>query len=187
MGSADYSGCVPENALSELLKIASAELRDLHAHYDTITRRIRTLRAAVDALRKLESRSLATESPVPEPSPSRQSGERFAATGLQPQSADTPPVASGADVARRRNLDLRRACRIALLETAGAASCQEVHRRIVRRGSFCFPNADTATSLIMEELNALAELGEVRRCGSRDGQSWQRILPQPDPGDPPVS
>jgi hypothetical protein len=151
MGSADYSGSAPQRSVLEVLKTASAELLELRAHYETVSHRIRTLRTAVDVLRRLENRSLAAE--------------------------DLERV----DLGCSPNSELRRACRIALLEASDAASEQEICRRIVRRGSYRFVNMGTATLSIVEELDALVDLGEVQRFDSPEGRLWQRISPRSDP------
>ena len=173
MGSADYSGSAPQRSVLEVLKTASAELLELRAHYETVSHRIRTLRTAVDALRKLESRSLAAESEASESLLSSQP----AFVVREGHDLDTTQAKAGfhgANVGVGRNPDLRRACRIALLEASDAASEQDICRRIVRRGSYRFVNIGTAASSIVEELDALVDLGEVHRFDSPEGRLWQR-------------
>jgi hypothetical protein len=74
-----------------------------------------------------------------------------------------------------RNPDLRRACRIALLETANAVSDSELLARITRRGSFYFADTDSALLAIDQELTAMAEQGEVLAINSSSRRLWQRI------------
>jgi len=74
-----------------------------------------------------------------------------------------------------RNPDLRRACRIALLETANAVSDSELLARIIRRGSFCFADNDSALLAIDQELTAMAEQGEVSPIDGSSQRMWQRI------------
>jgi len=74
-----------------------------------------------------------------------------------------------------QNPDLRRACRIALLETANAVSDDELLARITRRGSFCFADTDSALLAIDGELTAMAEQGEVRAINNSSRRLWQRI------------
>jgi hypothetical protein len=74
-----------------------------------------------------------------------------------------------------QNPDLRRACRIALLETANAVSDRELLDRITRRGSFCFADTDSALFAIDQELTAMAEQGEVQPINSSSQRLWERI------------
>ena len=181
MGSADYSGSAPQRSVLEVLKTASAELLELRAHYETVSHRIRTLRTAVDALRKLESRS-----PTAESEASSLLSSQSAFVVREGHDLDTTQAKAGfhgANVGVGRNPDLRRACRIALLEASDAASEQDICRRIVRRGSYRFVNIGTAASSIVEELDALVDLGEVHRFDSPEGRLWQRTSPGSDPED----
>jgi len=75
----------------------------------------------------------------------------------------------------KQNADLRRACRIALLETANAISGSELMARIIRRGSFCFADRDSAVLAIDQELTAMAEQGEVQAINSSSQRLWQRV------------
>jgi hypothetical protein len=79
-----------------------------------------------------------------------------------------------------QNPDLRRACRIALLETANAVSESELLARIARRGSFCFADTDSALLAIDQELTAMAEHGEVRAINASPQRLWQRIASAQD-------
>jgi hypothetical protein len=66
---------------------------------------------------------------------------------------------------------LRRACRIALMETDEALSVEEIYSRIVLRGSFPFNNRDHATEAIIRALGALAKEGFLSLDGPR---RWKR-------------
>jgi hypothetical protein len=79
---------------------------------------------------------------------------------------------------------LRRACRIALLETANAVSDGELLARITRRGSFCFADTDAALRAIDQELTAMAEQGEVQPIHSSSQRLWQRIFSARDSQEP---
>src|SRR5580704_718564 len=70
---------------------------------------------------------------------------------------------------------LRRACRIALLETGGAASLEEIHARIVRRGSLAFVEPDSCYSAIFQTLYRMAAGGEIRRIEDHPQPVWERI------------
>jgi hypothetical protein len=150
----------------EVLKTASFELRELHARYAQVTERIRTLRNAVDALRELRPRS---------------SSEIYEATAgkCSPESNSSNSGPKKWDSVSLRTGDpfLRRACRIALLEAFDAMSVDEIHSRIVRRGSFCFASPSLAKHAIVAELNAMEQCGEVRHITSTWEMKWQRCAP----------
>jgi len=181
MASGNYFGISCGNSVSEVLKIASTELRELRAHYRTVTQRIRKLRIVVDALRELGGHSVAFEMESKKPSSEHALDRRSSVTTVPEekfrQENKTPRKI------RRPSPDLRRACRIALLEKFESVSIEEVYQRIVRRGSFAFANADRAMPAIVEELNALANDGELRRIEAASGMSWQRNVPTADPAD----
>jgi hypothetical protein len=85
------------------------------------------------------------------------------------------PVIQKRSSHNNQNPDLRRACRIALLETANAVSDSELLARITRRGSFCFADTDSALLAIDQELTAMAEQGEILAINSSSQRLWQRI------------
>ena len=70
---------------------------------------------------------------------------------------------------------LRRAIRIAVFETSGVVSNEEVYARILRRGSFDFPSHDFAERSIDAELKSMANQGELLRLDTATGSGWQRI------------
>ena len=92
---------------------------------------------------------------------------RFHGAGVKDQSAN----------ADRRNpcdLRLRRACRIALLETNEGMSEQEICQRIVRRGSYSFRNPQVARLALIRELRLLEEQGELCSLYAGSRQLWKR-------------
>ncbi len=191
MASSDYSGLTCENSVSEVLKMANIELRELRAHYKTVTQRIRQLRIVVDALGELGAQNAGSEMEQKEPSLRRTlkdlSGTLSPSGDSFRERNKSQAACNRAKRSPSRNPDLRRACRIALLETCEAVSRQEVYERIVRRGSFCFANTQIAASLIIEELNTLTECGELRCVEGSSGLLWQRVSPAPEPAEPVVS
>jgi predicted nucleic acid-binding protein len=191
MASSDYSGLTCENSVSEVLKMANAELRELCAHYKTITQRIRRLRIVVEALGELGSPSAASEmgqkGPSLERGPHSSSGTVSRSRDSFRESNQSQAVKDEAERSLRRNSDLRRACRIALMETSEAVSRQEVYERIVRRGSFSFADTQIAASSILKELNALTERGELRCFEGSSGLLWQRVPASTELVDPVLS
>ena len=184
MASSDHSRSGVESA-SEVLGAVIQELRALRARYHRVARRIRVLRGAMHALRELEAQSFSDRS--------EQSEVKTASGGRssEPSTILTPEddvcrmsVIQKRSVHNNQNPDLRRACRIALLETANAVSDGELLARITRRGSFSFADAKSALFAIDQELTALAEQGEVRAINSSSQRLWQRISSAHDSQQP---
>jgi len=175
MASINYPQGGTQNSVVEVLRLAGIELRDLLARHRHVTSRIHTLRIAVDALRELEA------DPVNRESARAQHGStsRPSASSQNKTTANTSLYSR--DTSRRRrtarteNTELRRACRIALMETDNSVSNEEVHARIVRRGSFFFADAESPAFMIAEQLSAMAEDGEICRVTEKSKSLWQRL------------
>jgi hypothetical protein len=190
MASSDYSGPAAGNSVSEVLKVANTELRKLRAHHRMVTERIRRLRIVVDALGELGANAASSQpgdrTASPEPAARGLSGVTWAARDSI-RGSNKHHARNTAGRTRSRNPDLRRACRIALLETLDAISREEVYERIVRRGSFRFASGESAASSIVEELNAMTKHGELRRIQGPFGWLWQRVPPATESGEPAIS
>jgi hypothetical protein len=154
MASTDYPRPESQVSLVEVVKAASLELRRLRARHRAVSRRIRDLRIAVGALRELQDR-----------------GTRAA----ENEKSNPAAAIQGWKTIPGQNRDLRRACRIALLETVDAVSYEDIYTRIVRRGSFFLGSAASALPAIVQELNAMAEAGEVHCVQVSGERRWQRI------------
>jgi hypothetical protein len=84
---------------------------------------------------------------------------------------------------------LRRACRIAVMETDRAASADDIRSRILRRGSFPFKNLESAAVAIARTLDMMVVAGEVFGLDNGPQRRWKRIsseerpttLPSKDP------
>jgi hypothetical protein len=161
MSSINYSRPEPQISMVEVVKAAALELRRLRARHRAVTKRIRQLRIAVGALRGL-----------------KRDGMRHA-EGVDGGNSNPTAVLQEWNI-RAQSRDLRRACRIALLETIDAVTYTEIYARIVRRGSFLFDSPALAVAAIIEELNAMADAGEVRCVDASAEQRWQRISPSDD-------
>jgi hypothetical protein len=144
------------------------EHRELRAQYKEVSSRIRNLRIAVRTLRNLGGRSAG----------SAQRQEHVdVAENAEPHSDETrfegevsQDLTNGS-----QSMALRRAIRIAVFETSGVVSNEEVYARILRRGSFDFPSQDFAARSIAEELKAMADQGELLRQDTATRSGWQRI------------
>jgi hypothetical protein len=69
---------------------------------------------------------------------------------------------------------LRRACRIAVMETDEAASAEDIRSRILRRGSFPFKNLEYAAVAIAQTLDMMAKEGEVFSLDGGPHRRWKR-------------
>lgn len=154
------------------------ELRQLRASYKEISRRIRVLRSTVDALREFEGGPAGDWLDPPRPI-SQTQNEAWLHRNVE----TLPPRAR---IAGRRTWprsgcsDLRRACRIALMEISHPICDEEIYRRVVRRGSFCFADPESAARAIALELSAMVEIGEIRLVPGPFKRLWQRIPPNHD-------
>ena len=147
-------------SVSEVLGAVIHELRELRASYKRVAKRIRVLRGAMHALQELDAQSFCDRPEQVEVKIASRARPSEPNTILT--SKDT--ICRMSAIQKRRihdnqNADLRRACRIALLETANAVSDSELLARIIRRGSFCFAATDSALLAIDQELTAMAEQG----------------------------
>lgn len=175
MASTDHSRSRVESA-SEVIGAVIHELRELRASYKRVAKRIRVLRVAMHALEELDAQSFCDRSEQAEAKIESRVRASQPTTMLSPE--DTLCRTSAIQKRRihyKQNADLRRACRIALLETANAISDSELLARIIRRGSFCFADPDLAVVAIDQELTAMAQQGEVQAINSSSQRLWQRI------------
>jgi hypothetical protein len=76
------------------------------------------------------------------------------------------------------NKRMRRACRIALMETDEAATVDEIYLRIVQRGSFHFDNVYQAAAAIRQTLNLMTAQGEALVVDTNPGRRWKRTNDQ---------
>ena len=135
----------------EVLKAASVELRELKDRQTQLTKRIRTLRSTMTALQNLQHSR-------------RASCEQDESGTAKHTSAD-----NGTDP------ELRRACRIAMLEALEGLTKEEVLARIVRRGSYRFAHLASAKTAIRRELSAMVEEGELECETYEFGWKWKRV------------
>lgn len=68
---------------------------------------------------------------------------------------------------------LRRACRIALLESDTPQSCAEVYQRIRKRGSLSFDGYDNVLQLLADQLNSMSENSEILSFTMNGEIRWQ--------------
>ena len=73
----------------------------------------------------------------------------------------------------QRQSQLRRACRIALMETDQPQSCAQIYERIQKRGSMSFGLNDDALHVLSVQLRAMATNSEVVCCVINGETRWQ--------------
>lgn len=154
MATQQQSVFVPAPVI-EVLKAASVELRELRDLQMQLTKRIRTVRSTMTALQNLQ-----------------QLRENAAGQGKSLRMNQTTE-------GNEPDPELRRACRIAMLESQEGLTKDEVLARIVRRGSYQFPNVASAKNAVRRELNAMVEEGELECEACEVGWKWKRIADSP--------
>jgi hypothetical protein len=158
-----------QESLSAVVELAGDELRELHLRRGEVTQRIRNLYRMIAALKTFsglsedEGASIECLRLVERPVAKRKAPVRIQPTKQQRYQS---------------NPSLRRACRIALLETEEAIPSTEIRARIVRRGSFVFTELESATRSILAELNGMAEDGEACFSGRGHDSRWRRAYGQ---------
>ena len=177
MASSDYSAPAGiQGSVSEVVKLVDSELHKLHLRREEIKKRIRKLHVAVDALQEFAGTATLDNSDEEKRplAPRRQAASSPDSKDPQSKSSRLRSATDENDKSGDPTFKLRRACRIALLESDEALCEQEIRARIVRRGSFPFINVDFAALAIARALSALAEKEEV--CSLNDGPTrrWQR-------------
>lgn len=164
-------------SIVEIAKLVETELHDLSTRRRAIRRRIRSVRRVLHGLQQGVGRpaidDLSPRLPLLAARP--RGTARGAADSATPrhnnsrQGVDTGLKSDDADCR------LRRACRLALVEIAGAASAVEISSRIVRRGSFSFVNHEDAVTAVLRTLDAMANDGETHCLDDGSCRHWERI------------
>jgi hypothetical protein len=170
------SPAVSESAVSETAKRVHAKALDLLTRRAEIKRRIRCLQQVIQGLRDLATS--ATFNGCDTAAPARANKRTRHGNNSKPRGRTVGPMRPPLP-GRSKHLPagLMRACRIALMETGGTASPDEIRMRIVRRRSFSFADSGFANAAIIRTLNAMGDDGEVRRLGEGFQSLWQRIVP----------
>jgi hypothetical protein len=171
------------DSASQVLNAVVAELQDLRASYKRVARRIRILRGAVQALRELEHRPDDGLETLSNADKTSRRHFRALTNSIADETFGAVSVVGRSTPMRSEDPALRRACRIALLEAAEPVSTEGVFFRIVRRGSYRFPNDNAALQSIADELKVMREQGEVRELDILSRRHWQRVTPKNDPLD----
>jgi hypothetical protein len=169
---------VSESAVSETAKRVNAKALDLLTRRAEINQRIRCLQQVIQGLRDLATSATFNGCDAAAPARTRKRKRTMPGNNSTPRGRTVGPMRPPLP-GRSKHLPagLMRACRIALMETGGTASPDEIRTRIVRRGSFSFADSGFANAAIIRTLNAMGDGGEVRRLGAGVQSLWQRIAP----------
>jgi len=164
-----------EPSVSEVVRSLHNELHELISQRQQLTRSIRKLHRAVAAFHRFANNDVSVAA-------SRtirrcKAGEQSLDAGALVSGGMDGSLAAGTRTMAVS--PLKRACRIALLETDQPLSETEIYARIVRRGSFAFEEDEVAHAAIARELQAMAKAGEIYLGEDGNGDAavsrWQRI------------
>jgi hypothetical protein len=177
------SSVVSKSAVSETVRRVSAKALALLTRRAEINQRIRCIHQVVQGLRHLEAIAPDEGCAVPAATGKTRWPPRTEQVTAEIEARDATShfeYIVGRMRPRRTQhqlAGLSRACRIALMEAAGAASLEEIRSRIERRKSFAFSDPGFADAAIVRTLDGMKDSGEV--CCVRSGSKslWQRIPP----------
>ncbi len=157
----------PTQSVDQLTKLLQNELYDLSQQDDALRRVARGLSHLLRTLPKdgsvgvLGTRVRESLTPLMQtPERSRREVNNFPARGSKMSAAKSR---------------MRRACRIALLETDEPATVDEIYSRIAQRESFSFANAYQATAAIRQTLNLMTAQGEALIVDTNPRPRWKRV------------
>ena len=164
----DVEAAATSDSVAALVKQMQAELRDLMLRRECLVRRIQNLRQVMCGLRMISSA----------PSPGRHGSTNKPFPANRAAGVCGRHLRYGVPHKKVRvNVELWRACRIALLEAEKPVSLEEICTRIARRGSFSFVNPARANPVLLRALKSMAEDGEVHLLESAPGWRWKRMTP----------
>jgi len=161
----------------EVLKLMQTKLHVLSRQQSAIGKRIRTIHLVLHGLQEGVGQSAADGLYAERPVITEQQREQ--ARGVCCNRVTAPygdlrrSRVPGKDESDYPYWRLKRACRIALLEIGRAASAEEIHSHIVRRGSFSFVHSTHDRDSIVHALTAMIQEGEIRRVD--DGTVWRWV------------
>jgi hypothetical protein len=158
LGPNELAGASVET-VHEIVQRAASKLSALQARRAHLRKRIQALLHI--------SRTLAHDAVAPRPDELKRSLSSIDSHRRAPleKIGPTPPT-SGSTV-------LRRACRIALMETDDAECVQQVLERIRKRNSVSLQDAAEPADAIVMELNRMVREGEASRYSEHGVEHWQ--------------
>lgn len=133
----------------DIVKRAEAKLSSLQAHRTFLRKRLRALHHLAN--------TFAT------------TGTSAAGFFSRESSKESAPVRNQLP---ETSINLRRACRIALIETEHATA-EEILKRICSRGSMSFPDSEDGLAVVTAELNQMLNDGEADVVESETARCWK--------------
>jgi hypothetical protein len=160
----------------DLVRRAETKLVCLHANRSQLRRRIRALHYLLRTLDTKFSLSELTEpASHPEARKSNFNHDQCSEVERNSGTAGTSPFGSTnttiVSAAIGVSTELRRACRIALMESDRPEPCDQILQRIQRRESVCIDDFHDPEIAVAQELRAMLADGEV--ISKKDNELWQ--------------
>ena len=157
----------PSGSVLELTDFLRSELSRLSRQDEALEQLIRGFNLLLHELRDGASRQVARD----------RYPESLMIAARQPQDRGSGNEQTFRPVIRGRTSvsgeKLRRACRIALMESDEAASTEEICSRILRRGSFPFKDLAHARATIARTLEVMARAGEASSINNDGRRRWK--------------
>jgi len=159
-----------------LVRRAETKLVGLHANRSQLRRRIRALHYLLRTLdTKFSLSKLAKPASHREAGKSNFNHDQRSEVARNSGIAGTSPFGSTnttiVSAAIGVSTELRRACRIALMESDRPQPCEQILQRIQRRESVCIDGFHDPESAVAQELRAMLADGEV--ISKKDNELWQ--------------
>jgi hypothetical protein len=148
----------------EIVMRAKARLAELETQRERIRRRIQALRFLSnhrrDRVTWLGERDTSKSGRIRRSSPNK------------PARASDAPLTVAPQLIPAQVSALRRACRIALLETEHPQSCMEIHERIIKRGSLDLSRYENPIVLLTLQLKSMLNAGDIICVPDGDQPRW---------------
>jgi hypothetical protein len=158
MSGKEHTGLVHAvpDMIRDLVRRAEAKLAELESRKQYLRRRLQALRfLATHATTRPAERQ---ENLPPGPPSSEHAIERAASDQDSPKGAPR----------------LRRACRIALMESDEPQTTEQIYQRICKRGSLSFQSSTDPLHVLAAELELMAKESEITCSGLHGEKRWQR-------------
>jgi hypothetical protein len=166
------------DSMTEVAKLLQRELHRLSLQDHAIRRRVRNLRRVLRGLHKWVGRAAGYELDA-ELHGNSNGQRRVEPDPGQPATVLKCSIGNDVqlpDIADHSLSELRRACRIALMEADQACSAEEIYTRILRRRAFSFNNLDHAVIAIVQALNVMTKDGETCCVEIDSRPCWKRTV-----------
>jgi hypothetical protein len=166
-----------QSSVFEVVKLVDTELHDLLARREEINSRIQNLHQVMYGLREMVKYPEFGELKPNSTEFSNASGRavRTCSSAIHSDCVGPGVRSQNRCESGKAYLRLIRACRIALIESEGTASVNEIYSRIVRRGSFSFLSFEFAAPMLLHALHVMTVQGEIRCVKDGPHQCWNRV------------